>query len=205
MRSTARACVLLLLAAFATPSLAATWNEVGDAGNSIAGAQSTAGTGPLTTIQGQLAFDTDEDLYCIRVVDPAQFRAWLLCGSFADNDLWLFDVNGFGVAGNDGCQFGQTNVGTPLVTTPGIYYLAITPSDREAFHPGVAPIWNPPATGSQRAPDGPGAPGPLASWGGPGVVSFFNNYTVNLTGAEFCDPATPAEPVSWGRMKVLYR
>jgi len=205
MRSPILAAVLALAL---TPALAAaaTWSEIGDAGNTIAGAQTTAGTGPLTAIQGQLVTDLDVDLYCIRVTDPAQFSASLACVEFSNNDLWLFDAAGLGVAHNDGCTGGQTNVGTPLVTTPGVYYLAISPNHSEAWNAANNPIWMPGPAGMQRSPDGPGAPGPLVSWGGPGVVSNFNNYTVQISGgATFCEVATPVTASTWGRTKTLYR
>lgn len=198
------ALTVVLVLASAT-ARAASWTEVGDAGDSIAGAQTTAGTGPLTTIQGRLATDTDVDLYCIRVTDPAQFNAWLQCVSFADNDVWLFDPSGIGVSHHDGCMGGQTNVGTPLVTAAGVYYLGISPNHSEAWNAANNPIWLPAPAGTQRAPDGPGAPGPLAAWGGAGVVSNFNNYTVQLSGAAFCDAAVPAGATTWGRTKMLYR
>jgi len=202
MRTLIVAAALALVPSFAA---AAAWTEIGDAGDSIAGAQTTAGNGPLTSIQGQLLTDTDQDVYCIRVTDPAQFNASLSCVTFSNNDLWLFDASGLGVSHHDGCQGGQTNVGTPLVTTAGVYYLAISPSGADALNPSSSPIWAPAAQGTQRAPDGPGAPGPLAGWGGAGVVSNFNNYTVQISGAAFCDPATPVARSTWGRTKTLYR
>lgn len=199
----AAACVFALLLASSSAE-AATWTEIGDAGNLPSGAQSTAGTGALTSIQGHLDNNLDQDMYCIRVTDPVNFRAFLNCVAISDNDLWLFDAAGLGVAHNDACSGGQTNVGAPLVTTAGLYYLAVSPSGDDALN-GASPIWNPPFVSGQRSPDGPGAPGPISGWSNAGVVSNFNNYTIQLTGAAFCDPATPAMPFSWGRVKSHYR
>lgn len=199
----ATVCLFALLVASA-PAVASPWNEIGDAGSLPASAQTTAGSGPLTSIQGRLATDIDQDVYCIRVTDPAAFQAVLTCVAFSGNDLWLFDAAGVGVAHNDACSGGQTNVGSPLVTTGGLYYLAVSPSADDALN-GALPIWNPPSASGQRSPDGPGAPGPISGWSNAGVVSNFNNYTIQLSGASFCDPATPAQPLTWGRVKTLYR
>src|SRR5690349_18365486 len=67
----AAACVLTL--AIATPALAQTWNENGDAGDVVSTAQLTLGSGALTGINGQLTSPTDIDLYCIHLsaVPPA--------------------------------------------------------------------------------------------------------------------------------------
>jgi hypothetical protein len=200
-RTFATTCVLLSLA---STSPAATWTESGDAGSLPSSAQVTAGNGPLTMIQGTLSSNADQDVYCIRVTDPTLFTASLQCVAFADNDVWLFGSTGLGVAHNDGCTGGQTHVGTPLVTTAGLYYLAVSPSGDDAMN-GASPIWNPPSASGQRAPDGPGAPGPISGWSNAGVVSNFNNYRLQLAGAAFCDPATPTIAESWGRLKKIYR
>lgn len=196
------ACSFVLLFA-ASSAMAATWTEVGDAGNLPATSQVTVGTGPLTTIQGTLSSNSDQDTYCIQVTDPANFRAYLNCVAFTDNDLWIFSGS-TGVALNDGCTGGQTFVGAPLVTTAGTYYLAVSPSGDEAMN-GAMPIWNPPSAAGQRSPDGTGAPGPISAWSNTGAVSSFNNYTIQLIGATFCDTATPADAKTWGRLKTIYR
>ncbi|HYM82415.1 MAG TPA: hypothetical protein VEY91_13515 [Candidatus Limnocylindria bacterium] len=193
--------VALLLCASSAP--AAPWFEIGDAGNLPASAQTTIGAGALTVIQGTLAANNDQDMYCIRVSDPQAFVASLNCVAFDNNDLWLFDVAANGVRGNDGCTGGQTNVG-PGVTLAGTYYLAVSPSGDDALN-GAAPIWNPPSVGTQRSPDGAGAPGPVSGWSNAGVVSSFNNYTIQLAGCAFCDTATPATSDTWGRLKLIYR
>jgi hypothetical protein len=199
----AAACVLTLLIA-SSPAAAATWTEVGDAGNLPSSAQSTAGTGALTQIQGHLDNNLDQDVYCIRIPDAQNFSAQIICTSFADNDVWLFNAAANGVALNDACAFSQTIVGTPLVPSAGLYYLAVSPSGDDAMN-GTLPIWNPPSASGQRAPDGPGAPGPISGWSNAGTVSNNNNYTILINGGEFCDPATAVFPLSWGRVKTFYR
>lgn len=200
LRATLCSLALLLAPSFATGQ---TWNEVGDAGNLPSSAQVTAGNGPLTSIKGTLSGNADQDMYCIVVSDPPNFRAILNCVVIADNDLWIFSGT-TGVAHNDGCAAGQTFVGTPLVTTAGSYYLAVSPSGDDAMN-GSSPIWNPPSASGQRSPDGTGAPGPITGWSNAGTVSSFNNYTIQLTGALFCEAVTPASMDTWGRLKLLYR
>src|SRR5438477_4354543 len=127
LANASRAALLLVLLT-ATAARAATWTEIGDAGNLPASAQVTSGSGTLTSIQGTFLGNTDEDVYCIHVTDTNNFRAWLNCAAFADDDIWLFDVNGVGVSMDDGCQGGQTEVGLPLPIPVGTYFLAVSPN-----------------------------------------------------------------------------
>src|SRR5215467_8025973 len=85
--------VALALTTARTTVLAATWNEIGDAGDTLFSAQSTVGIGPLTQINGTLPHDADLDLYLIRITDEANFLAYRN-GAVAqtDPDLWLFDL-----------------------------------------------------------------------------------------------------------------
>ncbi len=86
---------------------AATWTEVGDAGESLAGADITVGLGSLTTIDGtliDLGGETDDvDVYQISIVDTTAFAVSVTADLSVDNDaaMWLFDSNGFIVGGAD--------------------------------------------------------------------------------------------------------
>jgi hypothetical protein len=51
------------------------WNEVGDAPQVPSPGQITTGSGPLTTINGNLSSITDVDMFCIVVTDPHAFGA----------------------------------------------------------------------------------------------------------------------------------
>jgi hypothetical protein len=184
------------------PALAAPWAEMGDAGDLPGTAQTTAGSGPMTSIQGTLVNNLDRDVYCIRVVDHVTFAASLNCTVIAENDLWLFAPNGFGVTADDGCRTGLVLLGAPFVPGAGVYYLAISPSGDEATAAG-APIWNPPSQSGQRSPDGAGAPGPIDGWSGGGAVSS-GTYTIQLQSCTFCDAPVPVNADTWGRIKQLY-
>src|SRR5262245_3203458 len=109
---------LLALSIARTP--AATWNETGDAGDSLLTAQSTVGVWPLTQINGTLPHDADLDLYLIRITDEANFLAYRN-GALAntDPDLWLFNFSGFGVTFNNTTAGGQTVLTTASVIANG--------------------------------------------------------------------------------------
>ena len=198
---------LVLLVSLPFAARAQGWNETvnggGDAGALVATAQLTAGNGPLTTITGTLGSTQDVDLYCIDVTDPAQFSAHLVCTVLVDPDLWLFDPSGKGVALNDGCSASWTQIPPGFVVTSGTYYLGISADGRDALSAG-GPMWLSPWVSNARPPDGPGAAGTLIGWGGSGTVTV-PSYTVTLTGAGYCDTATPARTGTWGRLKVIYR
>ncbi|HEX7879858.1 MAG TPA: hypothetical protein VF720_10635, partial [Candidatus Eisenbacteria bacterium] len=198
--------ILLLAGWILTPALAtaASWSEQGDAGDLPATAQITAGAGGLTQITGSLPSDADIDMYCFRVTDRASFFAFRICAGIAEPDLWLFDQNGAGIELNDGCMFSQTNLSAGFVPTNGLYYLAVSLSDRDARNAGGQIIWNSPSQSAPRAPDGPGAPGPLVSWGGSAFPLGPVTYSIQLNGATFCDIPVPAEPASWGTVKSRF-
>lgn len=187
----------------ACSAAAQTWNETGDAGNLPASAQITAGSGALTTINGNLASASDVDMYCIRVVDPPAFLARLQCVVIQGPDLWLFNSAGTGVSANFLCQGGDKRVSGVFAATTGTYYLAVS-------YRGVAPsaasgaIWLP-SNVAEHAPDGPGAAGVVTSWPGTGNLQPINPYTIILAGAGFCDTPTPARGTAWGTLKVRYR
>ena len=181
---------------------AQTWTEIGDAGELPATAQITSGSGALTEIDGGLSNTSDVDMYCIRVTDPASFRARLGCLVITGPDIRLFNATGVGVSANFLCQAGDKFVSGAFATTAGTYYLAVCYRGREAFA-GPNAIWLATNT-SEHAPDGPGAAGIVSGWGGTGNVQPINPYQILLTGSTFCDTATPARIGSWGRIKILY-
>jgi len=183
---------------------AQSWFESDDAGELTSSAQSTIGAGSLARITGQLSDANDVDLFCIRILDPATFVAELDCAVQSDPDIWLFSRTvANGVAHQTLCQSGHKRVTGAFVNAEGMYYLAIACEGREAMGPNGV-IWNTVLSSTQRAPDGPGAPGPLTGWGGPGTSSPLMHYTIRLTGATFADAPATTDGVSWGRIKVLY-
>ena len=179
------------------------WTESADAGSLPATADHTVGTGSLLLINGTLLSNTDVDMYCIRVTNPATFSAFLTCLTLSEDDVWLFDATGLGLARDRGCQGSQTRVGSPFVSVTGIYYLAVSGNDASAQNAG-SNLWQVgvPVTG-QAAPNGPAAALPVTGWTG-GTANPVS-YSIQLVGASFCDSAVPVEPHSWSRVKIIYR
>ena len=194
------ACVLL---ATPRPASAQLWNELGDAGQTLATAQTTAGNGPLTNILGTIQTDTDVDLYCIHITNPALFSATLQCVAINQNDLWLFAANGLGIEGNDGCSTGSVLLSSLFVFSAGTYYLAVSADAADAQSPG-GNIWLSPAVQGPRAPDGPGGGQPLIGWSGASRANF-TSYNIQLSGCGYCDAPVRADGPTWGTIKQLYR
>ena len=166
-----------------------TWDEIvdggGDAGELLGTAQIPIGIGPLTTITGFRG--PDADLFLINIVDPVAFMASTVANSFGDTQLWLFDVSGFGITFNDDDPSGGGGLLSVItgqfVPGPGEYYLGISNFDYDALNGDDDEIWNDTPFNVERQPDGPGAPGPLANWGGTGGTA--NAYQIDLVGVEF--------------------
>lgn len=111
----------------------------GDAGETLASANITNGSGALTTITGTLAAiqrpqpdlstlrSLDADIYAINITLPTQFTATTNTG---DTVLALFDWQGRGVAFNDNRTDSTTALQSRLAGIPGLtegtYYLAIS-------------------------------------------------------------------------------
>ena len=194
--------LLLITSGAAGPTAAATWTEqFGDAGPMPINSQTTVGNGPLTEIQGAFLREYDIDMYCILIDDRAAFFAYRLCAGISEPDLWLFDASGIGIQLNDACSLGQTNLNAALVPSNGLYYLAISASNQDALDNLNQPIWNSPSVTGPRAPDGPGAPGPIASWGGVPFSPSPGSYTILLGGSTFCESPVPAATTTWGAVK----
>jgi hypothetical protein len=184
----ALAAVAMLLTI--TPAGATIWTEVGDAGNLPGTAQITIGVGPLTSITGTLPDNSDVDMFCIQITDKANFRAAISpLAATVDPDIWLFNANGFGISANNTVTGGQAWVTGANVPSNGMYYLAISSDMASALSAGGA-IWNPVYVYTERAPDGPGAAQAITGWGG-NPVNDMTSYTVQLTGAGFCEVPEP--------------
>jgi hypothetical protein len=163
------------------PAVATLWNEAGDAGDLPATAQVPHGAGTLTAIAGSLLPGGDADLYLIQVVDPAAFAA-STCGGITDTQLWLFARDGDGItfdADDPDCGVLSPITGAH-VPAPGLYFLAVSAYDRDALDALGRAIWLDAPFDVERAPDGPGAPGPLAAWGGTAYEE--GPYTIELAG-----------------------
>lgn len=171
------------------PAVADEWIEMGDAPPLIPG---QAVTGPPKTdvdfIHGSFLGADDVDLYQIFIHTPRNLNISTVDFTSADTQLFLFDINGDGVTHNDdNVQPGvglQSRLTSQFITSPGIYYLAITQFNNDPFNPDDDLIWNNEPFRSERQPDGPGAPGPLHGW----TTSNFgaaNTYSIEMSGVHF--------------------
>jgi hypothetical protein len=188
VRRSAAVVVCAALACVAAPASAQIWNEPFPDAPELSPGDVTSGSGALVLIEGGLRAPGDTDLYAIRITDVAAFRASTVGGTALDTQLMLFNSALRGVVMNDDVSAGvtQSTITGALVPAAGIYYLAVTQPTRDASS-SAGRIWNDaPATG-ERAPDGPGAAGALASWAGNVVTG---KYTVTLVGAEFVTDTT---------------
>jgi len=184
------------------------WDEVGDAGELPGSAQVPTGPGPLTVITGLIAANGDADMYLIEITDPACFVATTCnAATSIDTQLWLFDENGMGVTFDDddptGCGLQSRITGNACPFPAGCYLLAISTYNNDALNSAGLKIWANSPFGVERCPDGPGAPGPIASWDGAGFSS--GTYQIDLSCVASCGGPTPVEPTTWGRLKNIYR
>lgn len=190
------------------------WEEAntGDAGRFPNEAQqTTGGTDPLQRIKGELAgtlapLPDFEDMYLIRICDAEAFFASThpIETGLADFDtqLWLFrpvpgdPVDGIGVVGNDDrlgpAPFEASKItgvptdGSPPELIPGLYFLAITGSDRDPAS-GPTPsalIFDQEIPTEISGPDGPGSPFPLTHWLS-AKPSAVGSYEIALAGVTF--------------------
>jgi len=195
----------LALALLATPAVAQVWIEEGDAGELPDTAQLTQCEGALVAINGNLDGENDVDMYCVTIPDPAAFIATTCGGTSIDTQLWLFDVNGIGISFDDddpgGCGLQSTLTGQ-FVPQGDQYFLAISAYSRDAVDAAGAEIWADSPFAEERQPDGPGAPGPIAGWGGDGFSE--GPYEIILDGTTCCGTVA-TENHTWGDIKSLYR
>ena len=169
------------------------WNEVGDAGDSLATANITMGGSALMSITGTLS-DQDPsgvDLFKLSIPDPSQFSA--STDNFPNTDLldtwlYLFDETGLGIAGSASTLGGSINASIAMGTVtapPGMYYLAVTrfeaipQSGSGAIFPDLFLVS---IDGEVLGATGPGGASPLSSWS---FTPLFDNenYRIDLTGA----------------------
>lgn len=191
---------------------AQTWDEMtnggGDAGDLASTAQMTIGVGPLTTLTGDNAV-SDADLFLIKVVDPALFAALVDTNTAFDTQMWLFDMNGNGIAHNDdrgglfsgllgadvfttGVNSGQT-IASQLMAGE-CYILGITRYNRDPRDSAnVLMFANSPFSGIHSPAQGAGA---LNNWlNSPAAGGF---YQVTLRGVEYCQVPEPASMIALG-------
>lgn len=191
-----KVCVVLVAALCAASSAhGQVFNEAGDAGDMPGTAQNALGFGPLTDIFGAVSATSDADIYRISITNPAAFSATTgnLAGTMTDTTLYLFNLDGTGIAKNDdisGSNFlSDMPAGNSLYASlpAGDYLLAVAGF---AFAPFYV---NPPSTLADLIFDvnaftgvvGPqaGASGmPMLGWADAGMYDS-GTYHITLTGA----------------------
>lgn len=195
---------VMLLASVAT---AQTWTEVGDA-PALLPAQDCVGVGALTQINGSLSSESDADLFGIRITDYANFRASTVGLSAVDTRLYLFNTaTGNGITMNDDDPSGvgglQSVITGAFLTGNGDYAVGISSYNNMPQNSSFLDIWMASPYSVERAPDGPGAPGPLAGWSYGGFDS--GSYGIALRGAEFIPEPASLSLLALGALALLRR
>ncbi len=189
MRTLMTAGLVLAVAGVAS---AQTWGEMGDAGqDGIGAAQTTVGSGSLSSITGLLTSGADVDLYEIRITDIAGFTASTIGGASFDTQLFLFAADGSGITENDDSGGLQSLINSDGLIGSGSgvgnYFLAVSRFNADPRDAGGVALfgfgtW--PGSGDQRMPTSTAA---LAQWTTSGSAA--GDYRIELTGAEYAVPA----------------
>lgn len=164
------ACLALALSASAAfaENFPNTWNEVGDAGQTVATAQTPIGTGALEYIHGTISNGADVDMYRITITQPTSF--YVDDGANFLSQMFLFSSTGLGIVMAD------TNAGGGgavlhgfLVPAPGEYLLAVSAYNNDPLDSAGQMIWNDALRHVEHAPDGTSATNVLDHWNNAGV------------------------------------
>jgi|GEM_PF-1434960 len=131
------ACGALLALALSLTAHAQLFTEIGDAGATLASANSLPAFGRVDAIAGRLSSANDADIYRIYVNDPSGFSATTVGGTSLDTSLFLLNWNGSPAYLNDDDPGGlslQSTLSAWNFTTPlsvGYYYLGVATSGFE--------------------------------------------------------------------------
>ena len=196
MRSLLLCALILTLSVLANAS--SIWTER-NAGGNLGNAEITSGSGVLTDIIGLLTdMTTGSDLYEIYIANPNTFSATTKGNTkkpIVDPALYLFDLSGNGLFGNDNIAAGNEQAELPAGTlsglTPGRYFLLIAPSGHLPDTKQGNSIFGA-ITGTTGVFAGSGV---LKKYGGtPNADDGGKGYDIQLTGASFAvpEPATLA-------------
>ncbi len=179
----------VLLQVSATPPPTGLVDENGDAGDLPETALVPQGTGSLSGFTGTLGID-ESDMFKIKICDPSIFTASTVGVTSVDTALWLFNLDGTGIAFNDDVGPLQSALSNQFVSQSGDYYLAISEYDRDAVDNLGQEIWIDTPFATERAPDGAGAFNPIAGWESD-AFTIGGAYSILLTGACFPGPVIP--------------
>jgi hypothetical protein len=131
----------------------------------------------------------DVDMYIIHICSPPNFTATVnpVGTTISDTQLFLFRMDGTGVAMNDDDPLGVngtlSRLNGPIVQgiPAGDYLLAISVYDNDPIDAAALAIWADTPYNTVRAPDGPGALSAIADWDNNSFVSG-GTYVIDLTG-----------------------
>lgn len=138
-----------------------------------------------------------QDMFVIKIVDPVTSFSACLDPAMTgfDTQIWLFRFDTeSGVIANDddiatggpfSCMGSMSNDGSGFaVTTPGLYYLAISGFDSDPFSiPGR--IFDQATRTETSGADGPGGSTPIVTWVPP--IGATGRYAIDVTGVVFID------------------
>lgn len=199
---------------FASASYAQMYTEVGDAGDLLSTAQVTsAPLGPLTSLTSIVGSTSltneiaDGDMYEITITTgnltsafTASTTAFVAGANNFDDQLFLFNSSGVGVAANDDAATGGDEASLTIAAgtlTPGNYYLAIEGSGRYPVDASGNLIF-PNYTDGTTDPTGTYGPnanaGALAGY--TGNTNEAGKYSISISGAQFTAISTVPEPSS---------
>lgn len=171
---------------------AQTWTESTlGAGQTWSTSETPLGSGPLTRIQGTIAAGRSADVYLVRIDDPATFQVSSVGGAGFDSQLWMFRVDGRGIAFRDDDPSSTQSTLSGQFPGAGTVLIAISEYDNDPLDQNGNALWNDSPFATERAPDGPGALNAFTQWSGTSVQA--RPYTLTLRGASFAVEANPVD------------
>lgn len=195
---------------------AATFTEMGDAGETLSTAEVIRGSQPLDSISGALPGNADQgtfpgsaDLFKLSLTGGGTFSATTVGGASFDTQLFLFNSKGIGIYGNDNASLTLENNQSTLPkgdfspTKSGLYYLAISGFNYDPVSDQGEIFPNPGLPFSQVfGPTGPGGGSPLSGFAGPGFSG--GSYTIALTGAKAVPEPSSVMGTALGALSVVW-
>lgn len=140
------ACLVAGTVATSVAASAATYNEVDDAGQTLATAQDVGAN--VDVIRGRIQSAADEaDLYYLLLPKVSSFSAEVtyFTAPGSDSILYLFDGNGAGIVADDDISYPDNRLSKVSVFSglgAGAYYLAITHFNALGALDGSGNVWD---------------------------------------------------------------
>lgn len=201
----------LVTALYSGPVQAATFTEMGDAGETLETAQASQGSGPLDSIFGALSTVTpDADLFRIFLTGGQAFSASTVGGAEFDTQLFLFNKKGMGIYGNDNASHvlgeNQSTLSSDFSPTKsGFYYLAVSGFDYDPVDSEGEEIFPDPAFPFNQVfgPTGPGGESHLSGFNGTRLNG--GSYAIALTGAKAVpEPSSTLGILAFGALSTVF-